>query len=172
MRDGFVLGEGSAMVVLASNFEIHDCIIQDNGRGMEAAPFPPGLTPWSDGMTVLLCQNGFIHTNYLQDNTDIQLVVGGGLDCRVQNNTISSVTRHAFASLNVGNFNSNGNHSGAIYSGNVISSSLNLCIWGLLLGSYPWDTSVFVYDAGTVTNNSIQGAIFNLAVDGIGAGTS
>ena len=67
---------GSAMVVLGSNFEIHDCIVQDNGRGVNEGA-PPGVFPWSDGMTVLLCDNGFIHDNYLQDNTDIQLVVGG-----------------------------------------------------------------------------------------------
>jgi hypothetical protein len=96
---------GSAMVVLASDFEIHDCIIQDNGRGVgEFAPVP-GLTPWSDGMTILLCDNGFIHTNWLTDNTDIQLVIGGAGPsgpCRAINNSIASVNRHGFAGLNIG----------------------------------------------------------------------
>lgn len=68
-----------------------------------------------------------------------------------------------------GNFNNNGNHAGSTYAGNSVVSVLNKLVWGVLLGSHPWDTSVFVSDAGTVTGNSASGAVTNLAVDGIGA---
>lgn len=156
---------GSAMVVLGKDFEISNSLIADNGRGAEDAPGVP--TPWADGMTVLLCDNGKIHHNTLVDNTDIALVVGGGANCQVHDNVISNQRKHCFAGLNVGNFNRNGVHTGSRFYNNRISSEKDMLVWGLLLGSHPWDRKVQVFDAGTVSGNIISGAMVNLAIDGI-----
>lgn len=159
---------GSAMLVLGSRFEIFGNTIFDNGRSGDKASGIPA--PWADGMTVLLCDHGAIYDNHFEDNTDIGLVVGGGPNCNVRRNTIVNERKHAFAGLNVGNFNDNGNHSGSVYAENRISARKNMLIWGLQLGSHPWSVDTQVSDAGSVFDNRISGAMVNLHVDGVGKG--
>lgn len=159
---------GSAMIVLGRGFKLHDNMIADNGRSGDQAP---GISaPWADGMTVLLCDNGSIYRNAFIDNTDIALVLGGGPNCRVHENTFVQARKHAFAALNVGNFNDNGRHTGSIYESNRIRAEKDMLVWGLLLGSHPWSQKVQVFDAGLVRKNAISGAMVNLAIDGIQAG--
>jgi hypothetical protein len=43
--------------------------------------------------------------------------------------------------------------------------------FGLLVGHYPWDKYKLMTDVGEVSYNTISGAVANLVVDGIGAGT-
>lgn len=58
-----------------------------------------------------------MHDNTLSDNTDVDIVIGGGTNCRVQNNTIHQNYKHAFAGIHVTNFpgEGNGNHPGSTF---------------------------------------------------------
>ena len=113
-----------------------------------------------------------VHHNVLEDNTDIDLVVGGGTGCDIFGNTITNTYHHAFGGLQVGWFpNGGGNHSGVSYRNNSISSLANKLAFGLIVGFHPWNPLQPVVNAGTVSGNQSSGAVVNLAVDGINAGT-
>jgi hypothetical protein len=161
----------SAMEASGSNFEIAHSTFSNNGRDINENP--NGY--WSDGLTVWQCNQSHIYENVLQDNTDIDLIVGGGQGCLVEDNTIINEDKHAFAGLNVGWFpNGNGDHSGSTYRNNTIESGPGQMAFGLVVGQEPWwhpaFPDMFVPNAGTITENSISGAVVNLAIDGIGAG--
>ena len=139
-----------------------------------------------------MCDSSQIWKNVLVDNTDIDVIVGGGPDCSVLNNTIWHGGKHAFAGLAVGNFNDNGMHTGSHFSGNRIINTVisqgepgKFIPWlniGLLVGSHPWRqaASLDVKDTGTVGPsapiagrpdldvgpNHIEGANANLVIDG------
>jgi len=157
---------GSSVIVLGSNFLIYDNRIVDSGLPADVA-----RDRWADGLTVLLCDNGYIHNNLIEDSTDIALVIGGG-DCSVQGNTIRQVNKWAFAGLNVGNFNNNGYHTNSVFQFNTVESNYNMLSIGILVGSHPWSTSDAenVWNAGRVINNVARGAVINLVVDGIERG--
>lgn len=158
---------GSGMGLMGSGYMVTDNYIADNGR-------PKGSgsgTTWSDGMTVLSCNGGSINNNTFADNTDIDLVVGGG-NCSIQGNSITHFNRYGFAGLAVGSFDGNGNHSGSTISGNTIHSGYNLLSIGLLIGTHPWSTDPYfdVQNSGNVVGNAIDGAVINLVVEGMSAG--
>lgn len=117
-------------------------------------------------------QGASVHDNYFEDNTDIDLVVGGGPGAVIQNNNIQHFAAHGFGGIHVGYFAPhNGDHSGSTYGPNTVGSSVDQLAFGVIVGIHPWDTTVSNPSAGTVQNNNIQGAVVNLAVDGIGDGT-
>jgi len=129
---------------------------------------------WADGLTLWGCNRGYVHHNHFVDNTDVNLVVGGGSDCTVAYNTINNYSNHGFAGIHVGWFPGYyGNHSGVSYYGNTIGSSYNALAFGIVVGSHAWtlDLGVFVSNAGSVYGNASSGSVVNLAVDGIGAGS-
>jgi hypothetical protein len=134
--------------------------------------------PWADGMTVWGCAGSRISDNTFVDNTDIDLVFGATRYCDVTRNVIRHETRYAFAGLMIENdfFNDQGlppgDHSGSHFTDNWITSSrTNGMGIGLLVGARPWFPERPVYDAGTVTGNTVSGAKINLVVDTIRAGT-
>lgn len=169
---------GSAMELSGQGFEIYNNIIEDNG--WDQTTYAP--EPWSDGITVLSCDNGYVHDNTLKDNTDIDIVVGGGVACRIQDNTITHQNRYGFGGLTAGWFyggvevtpfanSTTAYHSRAMYSGNTISSATNKLAFGLMVGHHPWDINKTVTLDGTqVTGNTVTGAVVNLAVDGVESG--
>ena len=161
---------GSGMVVGGSGFEIKNSWFHDNGW-----PEGSASSSFSDGLTVGACNGGWIHNNTLEENTDIDLVVGGGHNCVVEDNAMNNYSQHAFAGLHVGWFPSgNGDHSGSNFRYNTLSSGSGGMAFGIMVGFEPWwDPSPdngFVTDAGSVTNNTVSGAVVNLAIDGIGNG--
>ena len=168
---------GSGLLVRGEGFEVRNSYVHYNGRpATDGIPFS-----WSDGLTVGFCTGCWIHNNILEDNTDIDLVVGGGVNGRVEDNQISNPTRLAFGGLHVGWFpgpdntvESGGNHSGAVYQRNTISAARNGLSFGLIVGFEPWALptpgGTYVTNAGSVINNTISGAVVNLAIDGIFGG--
>ena len=153
---------GSAAEVSGSNFEIGFSFFRLNGY---PAAQGGGGGPWADGLTVWSCFGGSIHDNTLDDNTDVDLVVGGG-NCSVTNNTISNTGVHGFAGLQLGIFSpGNGNHAGSTYSGNTISASANMLAFGLMVGLHPWDVNQHLGSAGSVSGNSATGAVINLQIE-------
>jgi hypothetical protein len=161
---------GSGMGLAGANYTVNNNYIAYNGRDRFSGG---GGAPWADGITALSCYSGHITSNTIVDNTDIDLVVGGGSGCDVSGNTIWHGGKYAFAGLNIGNFNNNGYHSGSTFQNNTITSAVaDRLSMGLLVGSHPWNSSVWVHDAGNVVNNTIRGAVINLVVEGVdGTGT-
>ncbi|GEM_PF-4742869 len=156
---------GTGLILIGSFYDVQDNYIAYNGTD----EFAGG--PWSDGITAISCDHGYIAHNVFVDNTDIDLAIGGGLGCTVELNTIGHFGKSSFSGLNIGNF-SGGDHTGSFYRANTIySSSPNRMRMGLSIGSHMWDTGVWVLNAGNVTDNVIYGANINLVVDGIYGGT-
>ncbi len=163
---------GSAFVISASNFEIRNSYFHTNGREEGYSP-----NSWADGLTVHACNSCWIHDNTFEDNTDIGLVVGGGSGGTIEDNTISNFNLHAFAGLHVGWFpDGDGDHAGITYDSNTIYSDEDMMSFGLIAGFEPWFNGLvssahgFVSDAGSITNNEIEGAVVNLAIEGIADG--
>jgi len=159
---------GSGLGIVGSNFNIQNNYIAYNGR--DRFSDYQGM-PWSDGITVISCNGGYIGHNTIVDNTDIDLVIGGGHGCVVELNKIAHYGKYAFAGLNVGNFNRSGNHAGSEFRGNTVSSKVrNRLSIGILVGSHPWTSRVDVVNAGRVVGNTSFGNVINLVVDGVYGG--
>lgn len=161
---------GSGMEVEGANLSITNSWFRHNGVG----EWPTWSYGWADGLTVWGCYGGTISNNVLEENTDVDLIVGAG-NCQVSNNQIYHTSRKGIAGLGVNWFPSgNGNHAGMSYSGNTVSSQQDGLSFGLMVGTHPWDFSLTIADAGSVGGgggNSSSGAVANLAVDGVSAGT-
>jgi hypothetical protein len=159
---------GSALQINGTNFELARNLIDNNGHGREAQDAPE---PWSDGMTLGKCAGGYVHDNTVIDATDIAIVDGGGPNCRIENNVIKAMTRHAFAgiALHVFTAEGNGDHTGTVVQNNQINSGTNLMSFGLSLGMHPWGGTNLNTTAmnGTVSQNSVSGAVVDLQVDGV-----
>ncbi len=161
---------GTGLGLYGENFQIVDNLIYSNGRDKNSGT---GGLSWSDGMTVLYCGGGYIAHNTLIDNTDIDLVLGGGRGCVVELNTITHRDKHAFAGLAIGNFSGDGagDHSGSEYRSNtVFSTRPNVLSVGILIGSHPWNSQVSVKNSGRVIANTSYGNVMNLVVDGVYGG--
>lgn len=162
---------GTSMWVSGNNFEITDNVIKNGGFTSGA------LQPWADGITVGRCNGGVIRGNIVENNTDVDIVVGGGRGCLVENNIIRQTSTHAFAGLLLYNFpGGGGDHTNSIFRNNVIlstggdSNGVNNLDFGLVVGAHIWDQSLEVF-GGSVIGNTVSGAVVNLAVDGYSRGT-
>jgi len=157
---------GSSLNISGSDFEVANSSFHDNGAS-QGAP-----EPWADGITLARCIRGYVHHNTLANNTDVDIVNGGGQNCRVENNTIQHTTTHGFAGLAIHKFPwtpDGGNHTGSVFQNNAISSAPNLLELGISVGMNPWGVSGTV--SGSIINNTVSGAQVNLAVDGYSNGT-
>ena len=155
---------------LAGNFEVQNNFISSNGRDIYSGA--PGY-PWADGMTVLSCDGGYIGHNTIVDNTDIDLVSGGGKGCVVEINPIKHLTKYGFCGLGIGNFQgpSAGDHSGSEYRGNTVNSrGPNKLSMGICAGSHMWSVSTNVFNVGKVVGNTVVGASIGIVVDGVFGG--
>jgi hypothetical protein len=155
---------GSAMEITGSDFEIYDNVVAYNGWSQDEYN-----GQWSDGMTIHRCTNGSIHNNQIVENTDVNVVINRGSNCEFRFNDIWNFDRYAFAGLAI-SATTDGYHTGGVFSDNEISSGYDMLGFGLLVGLHPWFVQV-VEDAGTVGWNTMTGAVINLAVDGVDAGT-
>jgi parallel beta-helix repeat protein len=156
---------GTAMEIGGWDFEVRDSVFADNG--FESG----GPEPWADGLTVWGCFNGWIHDNEFSNNTDIDLVVGGGSGCVIENNTMTNTSTHAFGGFHVGWFPmGDGDHNGNVYRWNNMSAGYDKMAFGTIVGFHPWGLQVTLPHAGSTTDNHAAGAVVNLAVDGISAG--
>jgi hypothetical protein len=172
---------GTGLGVVGTNFEIAFVFSAYNGR--EVGEWPHAPYQWSDGMTVVYCENGHIHDNLFIDNTDFDLLFGGGPNCSVHHNEIHHQIRFAFGGFNIGHMNAGkrdsngnnwkGNHYGSHFFQNRVSSKAGMLMYGLSVGSHPFtsetDTYV-VYNAGGFVRNTSTGAQINLIVEGVVTG--
>ena len=160
---------GSAMAVEGRDFRIYNNRIVDNGWDIfDQADIGYALEAWADGMTVWRCDRGQISDNTLGDNTDIDIVVGGGDGCQVLDNRITHSRKYGFGGIHVGWFpNGDGTHTGSLFEGNRIVSEPDRLHFGIMVGLHPWVADIWLADAGRIVNNYVEGAGINLAIDGV-----
>jgi hypothetical protein len=160
-----------------SNFEIRNSWFTNNGWGQPELPGGSCTATkcWADGLTLNQCIGGYVHDNHFRDNTDVDLVVGGGWNCTIEYNNIDHSLSYGFAGIHIGWFPGagNGNHAGNTYRNNTVTSSFNKLAFGVVAGLHPWNVQQQeqVSDAGLITGNTSSGAVVPLAVDGITSGT-
>jgi hypothetical protein len=123
---------------------------------------------WADGFNLKDGKRNAIHANEFVDNTDIDLVLGGCVDCRVQDNSFTHSSDYSGSSFGVvhlsawpdkatGENLTSGDFSGTDISGNTIDCGPDKnCGFGLKIGGEPW-YSVEVC-CGHVHHNSIRNA--------------
>jgi hypothetical protein len=153
---------GSGLEIVCDN-----CIVENSRFRNNGAPYNVNPTQVSDGLTVWSCTNGKIRYNDIQNNTDVNLVVGSsGGNCETHNNSITQ-TILGQVGLNV----SVGDHIGSRVHSNTISSAPNMLAIGLVVGNHPWDPNSPLNNAGQVDSNTITGSVILAAVDGAGTGS-
>ncbi len=169
---------GTGAEVDASNFVISQTGFSGNGTNVDSRDTKK---LWADGLTLLRCENGRILNNWFEDNTDLDLVIGGGRNCQVSGNRITHNYQYGFGGLSVSWFPPGaGQHAGSVITNNHVVGNGRL-MFGIILGDDPWRPfcingvceqcpnnicPVRAFDA-TVTNNSARGATVNLAIDGV-----
>jgi hypothetical protein len=126
---------------------------------------------WSDGLTIHDANQLSIVRNRFIDNTDVQLILGGCMNCTVANNVfrhMGAASKGSFAELMLQAWPkaTTGRYDGTRVTGNDIDCGVQRrCGFALMLGSTPW------YDAptsgGSVTGNRIANAILPINVDGL-----
>ncbi|MFN3795987.1 MAG: right-handed parallel beta-helix repeat-containing protein [Sphingobium yanoikuyae] len=123
---------------------------------------------WSDGVTVHDATNAVIENNIFQDNTDVQLIFGGCVACRIAKNRFihsGDVVHASFAELMLHAWpDTSGNFAGSVTSGNSIDCGANRrCGYGIMIGGEPWYPSRA--SGGTVSGNRVNNALMGVNVD-------
>lgn len=154
---------GTGMQVTGSNFQIYSIYFAWNGYSSK----PGASQPWADGLTLTRCDGGYVHSNNFVDNTDVDLMAGNGIGCVVQANTITHVGAYGFAGIHVGQ---EGSRAGSTLAYNSVNANYNTLAFGIIVGPHPWRDFEWTPDVGVVRDNSSNGAVVNVAVDGIQAG--
>jgi len=127
---------------------------------------------WSDGLTLLYAPRSTIRENTFENNSDVALIIGFGVDSRIEHNTIRQQTQPSFAGLMLDNFNSNdrsvrGDFRGAVVANNSIDCGAQLCTFGIQVGPRPWYPTMNII-GGEVRDNVVNGAKIGVNVDGAG----
>ena len=104
-----------------------------------------------------------------RNNSDVDLILGGGTATIVRDNEILHTNVATFAGLMLDNFNgtSSGDFTGSEVSNNVISCGALLCDFGINLGPHAWYLSPHI-TGGAVHDNTVTNAKIGLNIDGAG----
>jgi hypothetical protein len=124
---------------------------------------------WSDGLTLLQCRNGVVSDSVFHDNTDVNLIIGCGVNLRVQRNTITQASASSFAGLMLDNFDSStcGNYTGGLVEDTSIDCASQQCDFGAEFGPHAWYASSNII-GGTVSSLTVVGAKQGVNVAGAG----
>lgn len=124
---------------------------------------------WADGLTIHTGLRFNVTGNRFRDNTDVQLIFGGCVDCVVARNTFShggSAAGGSFAELMLQAWPkaTSGDFTGThVFDNDIDCGAMRRCGFGIMIGSTPW------YDApafgGSVVGNRVRRAILALDVD-------
>ena len=153
---------GSGLELVGNDIHVYSVYAASNGFSVDEA------TKWADGITVLRCTSGYIHNNWVYENTDVGIAIFGGTDCAIRWNDIANFERYAFAGMTLNdNGNDNGWYNGQIGS-NWITSGYEKMSTGLYIGGHPSPYSII--DMGDVVNNRIEGAVVNVWIEGVESG--
>jgi hypothetical protein len=142
-----------------------DAVIQNNSFVGNGDHYTNNL--WSDGLTLNQSNRAVVTGNLVQDNSDVSLIFGGGVNANISGNTIRQTVMGAFAGLMLDNFDgtTSGDFTGTTVSGNTVQC--DKCFFGIGLGPHPWYLSANIR-GGTVSNNYVRGGVITLNVDGGG----
>jgi hypothetical protein len=156
---------GTGMVWTGANATIERNAFLSNG---DAAT----RSMWSDGLTLLSAPRSTIRDNTFEDNSDVALIIGYGVDSRLEHNSIRQRAQPAFAGLMLHSFNSNdrassGDFRGAVIANNTIDCGAQLCTFGIQAGPRPWDSTANIV-GGELHDNTVKGAKIGINVDGAG----
>ena len=155
---------GSGMVWSGAQATIQRSAFRANGNTAS------GL--WSDGLTLIYAPRSIIRANEFVDNSDIALIMGYGVQSRVEQNVVRQRTQSAFAGLMLDNFNSDdlsfrGDFRGAVIANNTIDCGPQLCVFGIQVGPRPWYPTKNII-GGELHGNDVRGAKIGINVDGAG----
>ncbi len=124
---------------------------------------------WSDGLTIHKSDGAVVEGCRFVDNSDVDLISGGGTSSSFKANFVQHNRQASFAGLMLDNFGgaTSGDFTGAIVSGNTVLCGAQQCDFAVELGPHPWYLSPNVL-GGTVTGNVVAGGKFNVNVEGGG----
>lgn len=166
----FTCYTGMEVITNANSLTVEDNVVGPNGDHR------PGEL-WSDGVTIHDSRNTVVRRNVFVDNSDVQLILGGCRDCRVEKNIFrhSGAFRGAsFAELMLHAFpTTSGNHSGTIVTGNRIDcGASHLCGFGIMVGGNPWTSGNVAHYPGQmfgsmIRGNTVTNARIGINIDGL-----
>jgi hypothetical protein len=124
---------------------------------------------WADGLTLLRSQRAVVTGNRFVDNSDVDLIFGGGREATVAGNTVVHMSHPSFAGLMLDNFNDTtpGDFGGTLVTGNHVDCGAWQCDFGIELGPHAWYPSSNTL-GGTVTGNTVVNAKQGINVAGAG----
>jgi hypothetical protein len=140
--------------------QAHALTAEDNVIGPNGDHRPGEI--WSDGITIHDSQDVIVRRNAFVDNSDVQLILGGCRNCRVENNSFrhgGSFARASFAELMLHAFpNTSGRFGGTIVTGNHIDCGpARLCGFGIMIGANPWTAGYDPRNPAAMSGGSIRG---------------
>lgn len=155
---------GSGMVWTGPGASIRHSAFRSNGDAASST--------WADGLTLLYAPFSVVANNQFVDNSDVALIIGYGVDARVENNDVRQEKQPAFAGVMLDNFNSDdlrskGDFRGAVIANNNVDCGEQLCTFGIQVGPHPWYPAKNII-GGEVRDNAIRGAKIGINVDGAG----
>ena len=123
---------------------------------------------WSDGLTIHKSNSGVVDSCTFVDNSDVDLISGGGTNAKYTNNVVEQLQQQAFAGIMLDNFNSSslGDHTGAVVTSNLVSCPV-ACHFGIELGPHPWYPSPNII-GGSVSGNTVVGGYIQINAQGSG----
>jgi hypothetical protein len=123
---------------------------------------------WSDGLTIHKSNSGVVDACTFIDNSDVDLISGGGTNAKYTNNTVEQLQQSSFAGIMLDNFNSGalGDHTGAVVTNNLVACPV-ACHFGIELGPHPWYASPNII-GGSVSNNTVVGGYIQINAQGTG----
>jgi len=167
---GTALGTGN---VIGNKGEyVNNFTIEKNSFVFNGVHNKQGL--WSDGLTFGDGENSVIKENELIDNTDVQLIVGTCLSCKIQKNIIKhtgTFQGSSFAALMFHNWGQqalSGYRTGSDISNNEIDCGDNKrCGFGLYIGNDVWTGQKLVElnQGGSFHDNIIKNAQQGFIID-------
>lgn len=161
---------GSALEISGTGFNVYSNTFNDNGY-QEGTFQHAWSEEFADAITIFTCINSNVTGNFINNATDVGIVVG--IDdsyvngCNVSNNQINNTTAYAFAGIVNGGSQARLNTT---VDGNRVTASYNKLSFGIWLGEGPWGSKPATPNLGNVRYNSVTGAVVNLAIDNVSAG--
>lgn len=145
------------------DYEVSSSYFGDNGYDESVSGVGP--EPWADGLTLNNTVSGVVYYNQFENNTDLGAVIRFGSTVYFAHNDIWNDAAYAFGGLHIQRCD-----DGCHTWDNDITSDYDLMAFGIVMGLHPWELAGTDGDVGEVYENSIDGAVINMAIDGIDDG--
>jgi hypothetical protein len=158
---------GTALELSGDDATVSNNIVRNNGQNSQN-------NMWADGLTIHYSDRATVTGNTLIDNSDVALILGGGRNAYVANNSIRQPGQVTFAGLMLDNFNgsTHGDFTGAVVTQNTIDCGASRnCHFGINLGPHAWYLSANIL-GGSVYGNTVTNARQGINVDGAGTAAS